>query len=92
LPNRPDNDLLFDDESWIELDPDGIPLGRWSWCNDEEEWVFDEFPPPLSAMPATGTSSMVTVYIIGLCISLLTFGVMCRLVTVRLYQVSKRRR
>ena len=29
----------------MEFGEDGIPLGRWEWDEDLEEWVFDEYIP-----------------------------------------------
>ena len=42
-----------DGDGWLELDEDGVPLGRWGWDDDLEEWVFEEFIP-LADMPQTG--------------------------------------
>ena len=43
-----DGNLIF-----IELGPDGVPLGVWHWDEDEELWVFDE-EVPLADFPNTG--------------------------------------
>ena len=48
------NELVpLDDGGWIEFDEDGVPLGEWHWDDPLEMWVFEEYPPPLSDMPAT---------------------------------------
>ncbi|MDR1193367.1 MAG: VWA domain-containing protein [Peptococcaceae bacterium] len=44
-----------DDGSFIELDADGVPLGRWTQDPDTGEWIFDEFPP-LGAFDSPQTS------------------------------------
>ena len=36
-----------DEDTFIEYDEEGVPLGVWHWDNDEEQWIFDEFAPPL---------------------------------------------
>jgi len=55
--------LVEDDDGWLELDDDGVPLGRWTWDEDEEEWYFELFTPdvPLAVfdMPQTGTSNVI---------------------------------
>ena len=50
-PTEPGHPLIPDGDGWIELDDDGIPLGRWEWGPDGE-WIFDRFPP-LGGMPKT---------------------------------------
>jgi len=35
---------------WIELDEDGVPLGTWSWDDDQEMWIFDDGNVPLGAL------------------------------------------
>jgi hypothetical protein len=49
----PGNSVVPDGDGYIELDEDGVPLGRWEWCPDEEFWIFDD-ATPLADMPATG--------------------------------------
>ena len=55
-PTFPGNTLIPDGEGWIELDEDGVPLGRWEWDEDEEMWMFDE-DVPLAGLPSTGYSN-----------------------------------
>jgi hypothetical protein len=43
--------------TWIELGEDGLPLGEWHWDEPTEQWVFDEYPPPLANLPQTGAVS-----------------------------------
>ena len=43
--------------TFIEYDSDGVALGEWHWDEDLEEWMFDEYPPPLGALPPTGDDS-----------------------------------
>ena len=52
-PTVPGNELVADEDGWIEYGPDGSPLGKWEWDDEEEIWVFDPFPP-LAALPDTG--------------------------------------
>jgi hypothetical protein len=52
-PTSPGHSLVQDGDGWLELDGDGVPLGRWEWDPELEEWIFDEFTP-LGALPATG--------------------------------------
>jgi hypothetical protein len=42
-----------DDDSYVEIDEDGVPLGVWRWDPEEETWIFEEMPP-LGDLPATG--------------------------------------
>jgi LPXTG-motif cell wall-anchored protein len=60
----------MDGDGWLELDDFGVPLGRWSWDDEEEMWIFDEFPP-LSEMPQTGDNSNQDLYLIVFGLSLL---------------------
>jgi len=82
-PVGPERELIPDDDGWLEFDDDGVPLGRWSWDDDLEEWVFDPFPPPLSMMPTTGIRSSISLWIIGLCISLIALGFLYYIVNSR---------
>ena len=47
-----------EDGNYIEVDPAGVPLGEWHWDDDLEEWVFEEYPPPLANLPQTGLSNI----------------------------------
>jgi hypothetical protein len=40
----------FGEMYFMEFCDQGVPLGAWYWCDDLEEWWFDEFPPPLAFM------------------------------------------
>jgi peptidoglycan hydrolase-like protein with peptidoglycan-binding domain len=46
-----------EDGMFIEIDENGVPLGEWYWDDDEQIWIFDEFPP-LSDAPQTGSIGM----------------------------------
>ncbi|MCL1849360.1 MAG: DUF5979 domain-containing protein [Clostridiales bacterium] len=37
---------------FTEFNEYGIPLGEWTW--DDDEWVFEEFAPPLGNLAPTG--------------------------------------
>ena len=52
-PSVPGNELIWDDDGWLEIDEDGVPLGKWFWHDDEELWIFDPYVP-LAEMPRTG--------------------------------------
>ena len=65
--------LIPSEDGWIEIGPDGIPLGSWEWCEDDEEWIFiEDAPVPLaiSEMPQTGIRDIQIILIIMLAISL----------------------
>jgi hypothetical protein len=55
VPTAAGNTLvLTDDGTYIEFDEDGVPLGEWRYDEDEDEWIFDEYPIPLGDIPGTG--------------------------------------
>lgn len=72
-PTVPGRTLVPSEEGgFIELSEDGVPLGEWTWDDGEEEWVFEEYPPPLAALPATGENRLFPVYILvtaGFCLA-----------------------
>lgn len=86
-PNQPPNpsveghELVLDGDGWLEFDDMGVPLGRWGWDDDLEEWIFDMFPPlgdfPPSDMPKTGIRSSLDLWIYGLLASLSALGIVC---------------
>jgi hypothetical protein len=41
-------------DAYIEIRDDGTPLGEWHYDDEQGEWVFDEYPPPLGDLPQTG--------------------------------------
>ena len=43
--------------SWIELDEFGVPLGEWNYDEDDDVWIFDQ-AVPLGAMPQTGETPL----------------------------------
>ena len=73
--------ILSDDgEFWIELDEMGVPLGTWTWDNEEEMWLFDPDVPlgffaptdaPLSvaSLPQTGVANNTFLVVTALGIS-----------------------
>jgi hypothetical protein len=74
-PNQPGNTIVEGpDGTYIELDEFGVPLGEWKWCDDEEMWIFEEFPP-LSEFPKTGVGNRQSLYLILICLSLAGTGV-----------------
>jgi len=49
--NTPGNIVKPDTDGggkYIEYDADGYAIGEWTWDEDEEMWVFDEYPVPLA--------------------------------------------
>ncbi|MCL1829331.1 MAG: DUF5979 domain-containing protein, partial [Oscillospiraceae bacterium] len=52
-PTAPGNSLVTEGERYVEVDEGGVPLGVWNWDEDEQIWIFSEYPP-LGDMPATG--------------------------------------
>ena len=52
-PNTPRGSIVSDGDGWLEIGEDGVPLGRWNWDEEEQKWIFDEFPP-LSDVPRAG--------------------------------------
>ena len=44
-----------DPEPIIVFDDDGTPLGMWTWDEENEEWIFEEYVP-LGALPTGDTS------------------------------------
>ena len=67
-PSGPVSDGIVEvneDGDFIELDEDGIPLGRWVWDDDEELWILDEFPPLGNLeFPDTGEQGTTALYLI----------------------------
>jgi hypothetical protein len=50
-----ENTLVPTDEgTYIELDPEGTPLGEWRWSPDDGTWIFEELPPMGDYPPRTG--------------------------------------
>lgn len=60
-PNENGREIVPDGDGWLELDEDGVPLGRWGWDIEAEEWIFDAFPP-LADLPQTDN-----IEFLGLC-------------------------
>jgi hypothetical protein len=58
-PSIPGRAIVPDGAGYLEIGDDGTPLGRWEWDPVEEEWIFDEFPPPLGNLPPTGEMTRV---------------------------------
>jgi hypothetical protein len=50
-----------DDGTFIEMGPDGVPLGEWHWDPENEEWIFDEYPP-LGDFPPTGDNTRLAIW------------------------------
>ena len=76
VPMSPGNQVVADESGgWLELDEEGVPLGKWDWDDNTGEWVFEDFTTPLSGMPQTGiSSSAIFFYIVMIAILLLCSG------------------
>ena len=72
-----DSIVYVDDEHYLELDEDGVPLGEWRWDEEMEEWIFDEFPP-LGSLPQTGAAGITAMALLAACGSSLGFGLSVR--------------
>ncbi|MDR0469041.1 MAG: hypothetical protein LBH09_03610 [Peptococcaceae bacterium] len=81
-PNVPGHGLIPDGDGWLELDEDGVPLGRWDWDDEEEEWIFDEFPP-LGRLPQTAQNNGAPLYMYIPGILLIALGLTLRFTTDR---------
>ena len=78
VPTIPGNMVIPGDNGvFIEFDGFGTPLGEWSWDDFDEIWVFEEYPPPLSMLPATGDSGAMALWAFALCMSLLGSVLLC---------------
>jgi len=51
-PKTPGNTVEPDGDKYIEKDPDGKPIGEWTWDEDKGEWVFDQYPPAQDSDPS----------------------------------------
>jgi hypothetical protein len=56
-----------DNGTYIELGPDGVPQGVWTWDPEQNVWVYEELPPA-GAPRAGGQEGMIPVYFTGLVI------------------------
>ena len=71
--------------SFIEFNEEGVPLGEWKWCDDEESWVFDIFDGevPLAfmelLMPATGEPMLRQFIMLALAAALIIAGTVLHL-------------
>jgi hypothetical protein len=81
MPDMPENTMLvqLDDDTWLMIDEDGIPLGVWTWDDEEEIWIFDEdIPLGTLDMPVTGYTRL-TDYLGFLGLLLLIAGLIIRI-------------
>ena len=82
-PTVPGNNLevVLDDDGiplyYIEFDEDGTPLGEWHWDDDEDMWLFDEYPP-LADFPATGLTTVPLYFTFLFGLILISFGISIR--------------
>ena len=72
-PTKPGNSVVPGDEGmFIELDENGVPLGEWHWDEEENVWIFDEYPPLTDmTVPQTGADETPLYYFLFFGISLL---------------------
>jgi len=78
-PQPEEGQTLVETEDGFEvLDPLGVPLGKWTYDPEEEEWIYEEYP--LSALPPTGVWGaswwiyLMPILAIGTVIFTLAFG------------------
>ena len=62
-PTNPGNTLEPEGDTFVEYDEDGVPLGIWTYDEELEEWVFEEFIP-LSDFPTTGDSTLLIHWVV----------------------------
>ena len=77
-PQTENNTVVADEDgSWIEYDENGVPLGRWTWDPDLDEWVFEPFPTPLAEfeMPQTGLNGSLILPLAALGLTLIALGI-----------------
>jgi hypothetical protein len=77
---------------YIELDENGVPLGEWHWDDDAQEWIFDEYPPPLANLPQTGGKLGLSSELPGLLLIFLVFLFLCPACTLIALRPTHRRR
>jgi len=90
VPRVPGHNVVPDGDGFIELDENGVPLGRWGWDSDEESWIFDELVP-LADMPATGVSMKNELLLISLGFALIMSNLLIALIRNRRTRFAKRR-
>ena len=76
IPQNAEDGTVFFIETF-----ENVPLGKWYWDEVAEEWVFEEFPPPLGNIPQTGDSTVPTQYmfiILGICLCGLSSALQAR--------------
>lgn len=68
-PVDPGTAIIYtEDGGFIELDDQGVPLGEWTYDEDSETWIFDEYVP-LGGLPQTGIVNLFPINLL-----LLLFG------------------
>lgn len=83
---------------WFEFDETGVPLGAWTWDEEEQLWLFDDdvplglfptFPaldePVVAVLPMTGLQGNTSLYAL-----LLGFAISTSVVTVTVIKREKR--
>ena len=65
--NPPGTSLVAEGAGFLELDENNVPLGMWTWDEDQGIWIFDEYAP-LANLPKTGDrgTSALTYLLLGL--------------------------
>ncbi|MDR1117451.1 MAG: DUF5979 domain-containing protein [Oscillospiraceae bacterium] len=64
IPRQPGTELVPKDDGYEVIDEDGTPLGKWTYDEEEEEWVYEEYPP-LGNLPVTGGAEMNFMLLVG---------------------------
>ena len=87
-PIIPEHTLIPDGDGWIELDENGVPLGRWGWDPDEEMWIFDD-DVPRGSLPQTGSGLPPSLYVLLLGLLSAGLGIALRFGISRRHKRSK---
>ena len=79
LPTIPQGNTLVQNEdgSYTEFDENGIPRGRWTWDEENEIWIFEEYVP-LGDMPSTGDDNISIYFFFLLGASFLGVGIISK--------------
>jgi len=51
-----ENVVVTEEGNWIVFDEQGVPLGQWTWDEEQEMWIFEDLSVPLGliTIPQTG--------------------------------------
>jgi hypothetical protein len=63
--------------------PDGTTPGEWRWDGELQEWVFEEYPPPIINLPQTGDTVILPYIFLLLGICLVGIGMAIKISSAR---------